>query len=290
MNSERKASLKDVFAHIKPSQYLDYAQFLEDAYQWLKARRRSFSYVEFADELGFNKTNVIFLIARGSRRLSPKAADKIIAALHIKGAERLYFETLVRYQNARLASERDALFARLTELKSRCVVSPLEQSQLEYFSEWFHPVIREMITLAGFRADPQWIVNHIEPRLLPEQVKKSLALLQELKLVEKDEVSGTLVQTDRTVSTGDEIANHAVVRYHQRNIEIGRESVMNFDHTERNVSSVTVAISPEVFDKISDEISTFRKRILQLSEECSDPERVYQLNIQFFPYTKSFKE
>lgn len=290
MHSERRSPLKDVFAQVKPSQYLDYAHFVEDVYQWIKARRRNYSYVEFADELGFSKTNVLHLIARGKRRLSPKGADKMISVLHIKGAERMYFETLVRYQNARLSSERDALFARLTELKARCVASPLEQSQLEYFSEWFHPVIREMVGVKGFKPDPQWIVNHIEPRILPEQARKSLALLQELNLIRLNSENDTLELTEKNVSTGDEIASHAVVRYHQRNIEIGRESVMNFDHTERNISSVTVAVSPEFFEKVSEEISLFRKRVLQLAEQCSDPDRVYQLNLQFFPYTKSFKE
>jgi uncharacterized protein (TIGR02147 family) len=290
MNSERRSPLKDVFSHIKPSQYLDAAHFVEDVYQWVKARRKNYSYLEFADELGFSKTNVMHLVAKGKRRLSSKAADKIISVLHIKGPERMYFETLVRYQNARLPSERDALFERLTELKARCVASPLEQNQLEYFSEWFHSVIREMVALKGFKADPQWIVGHIEPRVLPEQARKSLALLEELGLVKLNEESGSLELTQTNVTTGDEIAHHAVVRYHQRNIEIGRESVMNFDHTERNVSSVTVAVSPEVFDQVADEISAFRKRILQLAEQCSDPDRVYQLNIQFFPYTKSFKE
>ena len=65
---------------------------------------------------------------------------------------------------------------------------------------------------------------------------------------------------------------------------------MNFDHTERNVSAVTVSISKDVFDKIADEISIFRKKIMEIAEQSADPDRVYQLNIQFFPFTKSIKD
>jgi uncharacterized protein (TIGR02147 family) len=176
------------------------------------------------------------------------------------------------------------------ELKSKSLTSPLEQSQLEYYSEWFHPVIRELVGMPGFNPDPHWIVKHIEPRVLPEQARKSLALLEELKLIRRSESAQNFELTQQHVSTGDEIASHAVVRYHQRTIEIGRESVMNFDHTERNVSAVTVSISEDAFQKIADEISTFRKRILEIAEQSNDPDRVYQLNIQFFPFTKSIKE
>jgi uncharacterized protein (TIGR02147 family) len=290
MKNEQKNALKEVCQHIKPSQYLEYETFLEDVFQWVKLRSKSYSYILFAEDLGFSKTNVIHLMIRGKRRLSVKGAERIIEALLIKSTERLYLETLVRYQNARLASDREALFARLMDLKSKSLSSPLEQSQLEYYNEWFHPVIREMVGIRGFNPDPHWIVKHIEPRVLPDQARKSLALLEELKIVKRNENTNQLELTQQHISTGDEIASHAVVRYHQRTIEIGREAVMNFDHTERNISSVTMSISAEAFEKIADEISGFRKRILEISEQSNDPDRVYQINIQLFPFTKSVKE
>jgi uncharacterized protein (TIGR02147 family) len=290
MKNDHKNAFKEVCQHIKPSQYLDYAVFLEDVFQWVKHRCLTYSYVFFADDLGFSKTNVIHLIIRSKRRLSIKGAERIIESLHIKSTERLYLETLVRYQNARLPSDRESLFARLMELKSKSLSSTLEQSQLEYYNEWFHPVIRELVGMPGFNADPHWIVKHIEPRVLPEQARKSLALLEELKLIRKNESTQKYELTQENISTGDEISSHAVVRYHQRTIEIGRESVMNFDHTERNVSSITVSISKDAFEQIADEISNFRKKILDIATQLPEPDRVYQLNIQLFPFTKSIKE
>lgn len=286
MRDEHKSILKEVCQHIKPSLYLEYSTFLEDVFQWIKFRSKNYSYILFADELGFSKTNVIHLIIRGKRRLSAKGVQRITEALNIRGSERLYLDTLVRYQNARLSTDRESLFARLMELKAKNLSSQIEQSQLEYFSEWFHPVIRELAGLKGFNPDPHWIVKHIEPRVLPEQARKSLALLQELNLIKKNESTDQFELTSQHVTTGDEIASHAVVRFHQRMIEIGRESITNFDHTERNVSSVTLACSEQTFDKIADEISAFRKRILELSEQESSADRVYQLNIQFFPFTR----
>lgn len=290
MRNDIKTLLREVCSHIKPSTYLAYEVFLDDVFHWLKLRSKNYSYLLFADDLGFSKTNVIHLVIRGKRRLSPKAADKIIDVLGIKSTERQYLETLVRYQNARLATDRELHFAKLMELKSKSLSSPLEQSQLEYYNEWFHPVIRELVGMSGFNPDPHWIVKHIEPRVLPDQARKSIALLEQLNLIKRNENTNRLELTQQHISTGDEIASHAVVRYHQKTIEIGRESVMNFDHTERNISSVTMSVSMDVFDKISEEISNFRKRILEISESSQDPDRVYQLNIQFFPFTKSVKE
>lgn len=289
MKDDHKTLLKEVCQHIRPSLYLEYATFLEDVFQWFKTRRKNYSYIQFAEDLGFSKTNVIHLMIRGKRRLSPKGVSRITDALHIKGAERMYLETLVRYQNARLSSDREALFSRLMEFKSKSLSSPIEQHQLEYYREWYHPVIRELVGIPGFKADPHWIVDHIEPRVLPEQARKSLALLQELNLIRSKESGDGFELTSQHVSTGDEIASHAVVRYHQRTIEIGRESITNFDHTERNVSSVTLSISEKTFEKVAEEIAAFRKRILEISEQDSSPDRVYQLNVQFFPFTRRTK-
>lgn len=290
MRDAQKNLLKQVSQHVRPSLYLDYAAFLEDVFQWIKNQSKTYSYIVFADDLGFSKTNVIHLMIRGKRRLSAKGVSRITDALNIRGSERLYLETLVRYQNARLSSDREQLFSRLMELKSKSLSSPIEQHQLEYYSEWFHPVIRELVGMKGFNPDPHWIVKHIEPRVLPEQARKSLALLQELNLVKTSEDGKQFELTSQHISTGDEIASHAVVRYHQRTIEIGRESVTNFDHTERNVSAVTISISDQTFEKISEEIAAFRKKILEISEQDASPDRVYQLNIQFFPFTVKTKE
>jgi uncharacterized protein (TIGR02147 family) len=290
MKDEHKQLLKQVCLHVKPSLYLDYAGFLEDVFQWLKSHSKGYSYLSYAEDLGFSKTNVVHLMIRGKRRLSSKGVARITDALNIRGAERLYLETLVRYQNARLSTDRELLFSRLMEIKARSLSSAIEQHQLEYYSEWFHPVIRELVGMEGFNPDPHWIVKHIEPRVLPEQARKSLALLQELNLIKVNPESGKFELTSQHLSTGDEIASHAVVRYHQRTIEIGRESVTNFDHTERNVSAVTISISEEIFEKISEEISAFRKRILELSEQDKSPDRVYQMNIQLFPFTRRPKD
>lgn len=290
MKDEHKSLLKEVCQHIRPSLYLESASFLEDVFQWIKFRSKNYSYISFADDLGFSKTNVVHLMIRGKRRLSPKGVSRITDALNIRGSERLYLETLVRYQNARLSADRELFFSRLMELKSKSLSSPIEQNQLEYYSEWFHPVIRELVGMKGFNPDPHWIVKHIEPRVLPEQARKSIALLQQLNLIKKSDSGEGFELTSQHVSTGDEIASHAVVRYHQKTIEIGRESVTNFDHTERNVSAVTISISSETFEKIAEEISDFRKRILEISEQDASPDRVYQLNIQFFPFTHKTKE
>jgi uncharacterized protein (TIGR02147 family) len=271
---------------VRPTQFLDYRKFLQEVYAWFKTHLDSYSYLQFAEDLGFSQSNMIHLAIRGKRHLRMKSVQKIVESLGLKGAERQYFETLVRYNSARLASEREVYFQRLVAIKNRTLTSKIEQSQLEYYSEWYHPVIREMVNMPDFQGDAGWIAARIQPRILPEQARKSLELLVELGLVEYSEEKQKHVLTQRNVTTGDEVTHMAVTRYHQRVIEIGRESITQVPSVRRDISGLTLSVSQEVAQKIKAEIQKFRKHLLAIADESVEPDEIVQVNIQMFPFTK----
>ena len=285
-NVEPIAVLRQQMVLVPPTRYLEYRGWLEHLYLCAKQNIEHYSYIQFSGHLGFGENNVLHLIIRGKRNLSPKALDKIVEILQIKGTERLYLESLVRYCNSRKSEEREELFQRMLQLKSKVLTSPMEQNQLEYYSEWFHPVIREMTAMADFRSDPYWIADHVVPRILPEQARKSLELLDGLKLISYNEELKRHQQTQSIVSTGEEVASHAVVRYHQRVLELARDAITRVDPEKRDISAVTVAVSEETAQMMKAEIQAFRKRLLALAEKDESPDRIYQVNFQLFPFTK----
>ena len=168
-------------------------------------------------------------------------------------------------------------------MKNRTLNSLLEQAQLAFFQEWYHPVIYEMMRLPDFSSDPYEIAERIKPRIRPEQARKSLELLEKLGLAKYQEVQKRHVATSQQVTTGDEIASIAVVRYHQRMIELAKESITSFEEIERDISAITIAISTETAEKIKHEIQVFRKKMMALADESQETQQVYQLNFQFFP-------
>ena len=284
--AERKQALRKMFLLCLPSRYLDYRQWLVDFYECTKETLGSYSYIQFSADLGFGENNVVHLITRSKRNLTLKSLARMVEELDLKGKEVLYLETLVEYSNSRKSEVREKLFQKLLSLKSRVLSSSLDQNQLEYYREWYHPVVREMVAMPGFKEDPHWIADRIVPRILPEQARKSLELLRELGLVEVNETTNQLFLTQTNVTAGDEVAGHAIVRYHQRVIELARDSITRVDADERDISAVTVGLSDETFQNIKNEIQQFRKHILRIAEQEKDPARIYQINFQLFPFSK----
>ena len=280
-------ALKAAAEKAAPTGFLDYRDFLSAVYSQLKKSLDRYSYIQFAADLGFGRTNVVHLIIQGTRPLSAKAAEKVADSLSLNSIENEYLVTLAKYQNARSPRQRDELFDEIHAIKNRVLKSDIDRSQLEYFSEWFHPVIREMTFMADFKSDPDWIASKIFPRIRPEQARKSLALLESLKLIAFNAELSRHVATTTRVSTGDEVASIAVIRYHQQSIGLGRESITSVNEERRDVSAVTVCVSEAAARRMKAEVQAFRKKILAIADEVKDGDEVYQLNMQLFPLTKS---
>jgi uncharacterized protein (TIGR02147 family) len=241
--------------------------------------------LQFADDLGFSKTNVMHLVIGGKRRLTVKSGTRIAKSLGLEDADRRYFELLVRYGLVADDRERNDLFLDLQTLKAKTQRSALAASQMELFTAWHHPVIHEMMMLPGFSPDPRWIAAKLSPSIDPEAAKASLDLMTSLGLVAVDDTSGAYALAVPHITTGDEVASSTVAKFHQQMMDLGMAAVASVDDAERDVGSVTIAVSAAMAAKIKAEVQEFRTRMLAVCEASPDVERVYQLNIQLFPVT-----
>lgn len=288
MTKDRKNSfmkaLNSVRAEVRAQSFIDYKPYLEAVYRGLKSKILKYTYIEFASDLGFSRTNVIHRIIKGKRPLTSKAAERIAKALELLPVERDYFLSLVTYHYTRDSSKRTESFKRMLEIKNRTVHSQLAKSQLAYFNEWYNPVIRELLELPNFKSDPEWIASKIRPKIRREQAERSLELLLQLGLIVKDS-KGRLKLTAESVSTGDEVRSIALTRYHQVMIGLGIDSLVNVEAKQRDISSITVAISPEMVTEFKSELQMFRKKLLALAEKSKNKELIYQVNFQLFPLT-----
>ena len=89
---------------VRPSEYLDYREFLDALYHALKESNPEYTYFDFAEDAGLGHNNLMNALIRGRRPLTLKTGKRIVAGLGLVGRERQYFEALVEH-----AYERDPL-------------------------------------------------------------------------------------------------------------------------------------------------------------------------------------
>ncbi|HYX38534.1 MAG TPA: TIGR02147 family protein [Oligoflexus sp.] len=282
----RQKLIETIASRVSVTRYLDYREYLQAIYLALKNELGSYSYLSYAEDLGFSKTNVVHLIIKGKRPLTDKAADRISSALDMRSNERKYFEQLVSFQNSHDAIEREMLMQNLLHYKNKDVQSEESHDQLEFFTEWFNVAIYELALTPYFTEDPKELAGLLTPRIRPEQARKSLELLQRLGLLRKDESSGRLMTTRNRVSTGDEIASLAIIRYHQKMIDLGKESLTSVEASLRDISAISIAIPEHKLPEFKKEISALRKKLLSMADEETSPDAVYQVNFQLFPLSR----
>ncbi len=264
-------------------EYTDYKLYLRDYYQLQKKNNRNFSYRYFSMKTGVSPSMLMDIIS-GRRKLTIPIMKKYADALNLNENERIYFEYMVRFINCRRVKDKNYFFNEMIRQRGKSVIQFMGRDQYEFFSKWYHSVIREIVTLVTFKEDYEWIAKSIYPKLTPAQVKKSIEFLCEIGLLRRDK-SGKLIQTDKAISSDYEVASVALKNFHLRMIEIAGQSIETIPGELREISSLTLGVSSACFEIIKERIRQFEEEILTLViEDTSDSDTVCQLNFQLFPF------
>lgn len=269
--------------------YLDYRQYLSDVFESMKQDDSSFSYRNFARLAGSTSPNLLQLITARKLNISNSQLSSLAAALELKAKEENYFETIVAFDHAKTHQEKDKYFQRILLTREYLSIKTIEKKQYEYFSHWYNPVIRELVTHPEYPDDPAWIAERIIPGVSLGKVKKGIELLAALDLIRRTGDGLGWVQTDRTISTPSEVLSMAVTKYHQDIITLGCESIERFNTKERDIRSVTIGLTKEGYIELKRRMECFWKEILAFADtnECTD--QVMQVNMQLFPLSKNKK-
>ena len=304
--------------------YEDYRSFLRDLYQHLKATQRGFSHRFFSKKAGFTSPNMLQLVIDAKRNITLKTVGKFIRGLKLNQQEAGFFTSLVNFNQAATPEEKSKAFQGMSKSRKFREIHELSKEVFRFYTQWFHIVIREMIDLDGFKADPEWIAQNLLPSISKDQAERALKLLLKLKLIKKTDddtgdrdklprwgesggesgfaprlepkhpalpVRGGLTRTDPIIATTPEVKSLAVVNYHQSMMTLAAQSLSSVPGEERDITSATVGFRQEELPRIKKKIEEFRKSLLAEAETGPRrPDRIYQLNIQLFPVTQKIED
>ena len=263
-------------------EYDNYRKYLKDYYEAKKAQKQSFSYRAFSKKAGFNSPNFLKLVMEGKRNLSHDSIEKCIDALALRKEEAGFYKNLVQFNQAKTVEQKHQFAKEIIRSKVYKKLKPLSQAQYQYWSRWYNIVIREMVALECFKEDPEWIANHLVPKITTDEAKNSLKQLLKIGVIKRND-KGKLIQAQTDVTAGDEVVVSSMGQFHQEMIEKAKESIDRFKGKHRQISSITCGLSEKSAEKLKQMINKFRKDIIDLSNREREATRVYQVNFQLFP-------
>ena len=270
----------------KVFEYLDYREFLKNYYNSKKEANPAFSLRVFSDKIGFKAKDFISRVMNGDKNLSRESIPKVAAALKLGKHETEFFTGLVRFNQAETTEERDTAFkdmqAALKVARFAEKQHVLGHVQYQIYSHWRHLTIRSLIGMFGFSGDYEALAKQVRPRITAEEAKKSVQLLEECELIQKDK-NGKFVLTENAITTGDRTSKLALRGYHQHCLKLAAESIDREPPGSRHISGLTLGISQEGYDRIVERINAFRKEIALIAEEDQNSDKVYQLEFAMFP-------
>ena len=266
-------------------EYVDYRFFLRDYYEAYKKVSSDFTYRSFAQKAGVS-SSLLKDILTGRQNLSLKIMQKYACAMNLSAKETAYFEALVCFNNAKTNFQKNTYFGEMVRLRGRSRVKFLDAKQYVFFSKWYNPVVREMMSHRGFGDDPEAIARSIVPQVTTAQVRKSIALLKELGLVFQNP-DGKWLATDKVISSEYEIQSVALKNYHNEMLDCARNALDNFPSERRDFQGLTLSTSRETYNRLKEHIRQFTDELLSITAaDKGNSDTVFQINVHMFPFER----
>ena len=260
--------------------FLEYREYLKEYYESRKSDKSFFSYRYFGKLVAMDSSLVAKVLIK-ERHIADDRIPLFVAACHLDGREAEYFANLVHFNKAKDDARSRVYFELL--LKSQSVHSRrLEAAHYTFYTKWYYTAIRSLLEFHEFRRDYAALGALLSPPISAKEAKEAVKLLESLKLIRKDE-TGRYRMTDQAVTTGSQWRSLAIRAFQEETIRLAAESFERHPAMDRDMSTITLNISPEDVVEIRERLGEFRASIIQYVNAKSDPSIVYQLNLQLFP-------
>ncbi|HON10719.1 MAG: TIGR02147 family protein [Fibrobacter sp.] len=263
--------------------YTDYRKFLADYYNFKRSTSKVFSYRSFCIKSGLKSPSIYREVVNGKRNLTPATTAAFIKGLGLSERDGRFFENLVLFNQAKNEETQKKYLAILRGLHYRKPQKLLPVHYYEYYEKWYNPVVRELAVVLDWKEDYSILAKSVNPQIKISEARESINLLLRLGLLRRDS-KGKYTQTDADITTGPEVSSIAVRGMNREYARLGMEAIDRFPPSERDISSVIMAVPHSKLPDLKREIADFRKRIIGLIDsESEKADRFYSLVVELFP-------
>jgi uncharacterized protein (TIGR02147 family) len=264
--------------------YTDYRLFIKDHCEDLRKTKSFFSYRYLAQKAGLKSSGFISWVVAGKRTISLKLAHKLTEIFSLGKRETEYFLLLVSHNQATTVQERQHYLDRLLAFRStRTTVVKRDRDQ--YYSRWYYSAIRELVALASIK-DEQIIASLLKPSITRAEAKEALDLLCRLNLIRKD-TNGCYERIDPAITSGPDVDPAIIHSFQVTMMQLAQSAPYRIPKEDRDISTLTISCNATDLSRIRERIRQMRTEITEIACESENADRVFQINTQIFPLSKT---
>ena len=265
--------------------YLDYRKYLADALKERKEQNYHFSYRFIAQHLNLSSPGFFNWIISGKRKLPEALIPKIAILFKLDDKECEYLHLLVKYNHSIDITEREELFEKLSVFIKKETKHELQPAQYRLFSKWYYLAIRELLRVSHFKDDFHALAVSLHPKIKTREAREAIEVLEKIGLISRNE-QGFYQPVETLLTTGEVWESDLITNLQIQLADLGKKAIVSVPKKQRDISNLTVCLSEKNLRRIADEIASLRQKILTLSENDAEANRVYQCNMQLFPVTQ----
>jgi uncharacterized protein (TIGR02147 family) len=261
--------------------YTDFRKFLQDRYAELKADNPSFTYRHIANHVGFSSPGFLTQICQAKSNLPERMIPDLSKVLGLRRIESRYFALMVCFNQARSHNEKKKYFERMLVFK-KGRVKTVDPDEYLFYDKWYYSAIRALLSYYHFDGDFKKLSKLIQPSITPLEAQKAISVLVKLGFVAKNS-DNAYTLTQKHITTGLDTDAVVINNFVINTLEIAKDAFYRFQKEQRSFSSLTLSISKAGYSAIKNRTDQFRKELVEIVENDTGIDRVYQVNIQLFP-------
>jgi len=262
----------------------DYRDFLKQFFMQRKVELPLYSYRMMGQKLGL-ETSQLFRILNKEYHLPTRCIPLAKELLGLTGRYGEYFEIIVAAAKTRSSSKQNKLYEMAIALRD-VELRNLKSQELKFLGNWWIPVVRSCVELAGGKINVAEIAKTIRPQITKAQVQEALDVLFELGFITRQPSErASVTKTHFTVSGPEKLI--AIRTFQKQILTLSLKAIDEIPPDERDISTLSLVVDKECFMDIREMAREFRRQVQRRVDEVKVPDTAMQLIVSLFPLTEN---
>ena len=236
---------------------------------------------KFSQQLGFNSHSFFIDIFNGKKFLSKDSVLKISENLKLKVREQKYLTLASEYDKEESPKAKQEILEKLLELRLKVTSTPMTVNQIDYYMNWFNPIVRELCVKSNWNGDYKKLAKMVIPEIKEKEAIHSVELLVDLGLVVKE--GDKYINTSEIVYATQDLRT-AAIYWIKEMIGKGQNAIDKFTKDERYITTTSASLSKEKYTQVQEHFDKINALLFE--EDNSEDKQVYQIGLQMFPVSK----